>query len=133
MATPAEMGLTADSPDLQFFRDLYAASSPDGPDHWPIVFEKVIRMWTEEPTLTVEDVASIQSPTLVLAGDDDLMTMAHTTALYEALPRGQLAVIPGASHAVPMEKAELVNQLVLDFLSAGEPQTMIPIRRAATH
>ncbi len=53
-------------------------------------------------------------------------------ALYEALPLGQLAVIPGTSHAVFMEKPELVNRLILDFLGEdGPPQTVLPIRRAA--
>jgi pimeloyl-ACP methyl ester carboxylesterase len=39
-------------------------------------------------------------------------------------------VIPGASHLAPIEKPELVNQLVLDFLGAeGPPDTMMPLRR----
>jgi hypothetical protein len=28
---------------------LYAAASPDGPDHFPVVFEKVRRMWLTTP------------------------------------------------------------------------------------
>ena len=127
--TPEEMGVTADAPELAMFRGMYESVSPDGPEHWPVVIEKVTRMWTEEPTLTVDDVAQIQAPTLVMAGDDDMPTLAHTVAMYEALPRGQLAVVPGASHAVPMEKPALVNQLILEFLVGGEPQTMIPVRR----
>jgi pimeloyl-ACP methyl ester carboxylesterase len=50
--------------------------------------------------------------------------------LYETIPDAQLAVIPGASHVAPIEKPDLVNQLVLDFLSAeGPPATMMPLRR----
>jgi pimeloyl-ACP methyl ester carboxylesterase len=127
--TPEDMGMTADGPELAMFRGLYEAASPDGPDHWPVVVDKLFHMWKSGPTLTVEDLAKIQAPTLVLVGDDDMPTLAHTTALYEALPKGQLAVIPGASHAVPMEKTPAVNQLVLEFLSGGEPQTMMPFRR----
>jgi pimeloyl-ACP methyl ester carboxylesterase len=66
----------------------------------------------------------------VMAGDDDLLTLAHTTSLYESLPQGQLAVIPGASHAVVLEKPELVGRFIGDFLSApGVPETYLPIRR----
>jgi pimeloyl-ACP methyl ester carboxylesterase len=37
----------------------------------------------------------------------------------------------GASHAVFMEQAELLNGLILDFLAANAPpQTMLPVRRA---
>ena len=45
---------------------------------------------------------------------------------------GQLTIIPGASHGVFMEKADLLNRIVLDFLAeTGEPATMLPVRRAA--
>ena len=128
--TPEEAGMDPDSPGLGTFRDQYAAASPDGPEHWPVVFAKIMRMWAEEPTLTVEDLAGIQVPTLVMVGDDDGIKLPHTVELYEALPHGQLAVVPGASHALPMEKPDEVNQLILEFLTGGEPQTMWPIRRA---
>jgi pimeloyl-ACP methyl ester carboxylesterase len=70
-------------------------------------------------------------PVLVLVGDDDATLPSHTLSLYESLPAGQLAVVPGASHLVPYEKPELVAQLAADFLrSDGDVSTMMPIRRA---
>jgi fermentation-respiration switch protein FrsA (DUF1100 family) len=55
-----------------------------------------------EPTLTTDDLSTIGTPTLVLVGDDDLITFAHTTELYESLAAGQLAVVPGNDvHADP--------------------------------
>jgi pimeloyl-ACP methyl ester carboxylesterase len=112
-------------------RERYGQLSPDGPDHWPVVFEKLSRMWSEEPTLTVEDLATIEIPVLVIAGDDDVVAMDHTVALYQALNHGQLAVIPGTSHLVFMEKPDLVNTLIERFLDAkGPPETLMPIRRA---
>ena len=112
-------------------RERYEAVSPDGADHFPVVFAKLQRMWREEPTLEASDLKSIPMPVLVVAGDDDVILAAHTIALYEALPLGQLAVIPGTSHAVFMEKPQLVNRLVLDFLrEEGPPDTILPVRRA---
>jgi len=88
-------------------------------------------MLTTEPTLTTDDLALIAMPALVLVGDDDMIEPAHTQALYESLPNGQLAVVPGASHVVPYEKPALVAQLVAEFLaSGGEVATMMPVRRA---
>ncbi len=55
------------------------------------------------------------------SGDDDITRFEHTIELYDTIPDAQLAVIPGASHLAPIEKAELVNQLVLDFLAAEGP------------
>lgn len=126
----ADFGLTADAPEMKGFRDLYAKGSPDGPDHWPVVFEKVTHLWTVEPALTVEDLARIQAPVLVMAGDDDMVRLDHSVEMYQAIPRGQLAIVPGASHALPMEKPELVNRFIVDFVTGGEPRTQLPIRRA---
>lgn len=51
------------------------------------------------------------------------------TALYRAVPGSQLAVVPGASHLVPLEKPALVNRLILDHLGQEATETMMPIRR----
>jgi pimeloyl-ACP methyl ester carboxylesterase len=111
-------------------RERYGQLSPDGPDHWRVVFEKLSRMWSEEPTLTVEDLAMIEIPVLVIVGDDDVVALDHTVALYQALRHGQLAVIPGASHLVFMEQPDLINTLIERFLAAeGPPETLMPIRR----
>ena len=65
-------------------------------------------MATTEPTLTEGDLTGIAAPTLVLAGDDDLIKLSHTSALYEALPAGQLAIVPG-TWAAAKRSAGLVS------------------------
>jgi pimeloyl-ACP methyl ester carboxylesterase len=65
-------------------------------------------------------------------GDDDIVSIEHTVALFRAIPNSELAVVPGASHAVVIEKPELLNRIVLDFLENEPVVTMMPIRRAAT-
>jgi pimeloyl-ACP methyl ester carboxylesterase len=111
----------------------YAERSPDGDEHFEAVLGKFVTMMTTEPTLTTDDLRKIDTPTLVLVGDDDLITLAHTAELYESLPAGQLAVVPSASHALPMERPDETARIILHFLE-GElaPATMMPIRRAAT-
>lgn len=111
-------------------RARYAAASPDGPDHWPEIVRKVTEMGNTEPELTTTDLAGIDVPVLVMAGDDDAMRLEHVVELYEALPQGQLAIVPGTSHVCFMEKPAVVNALILDFLAADlPPQTMLPVRR----
>jgi pimeloyl-ACP methyl ester carboxylesterase len=111
-----------------FFRDAYAATSPDGVDHWPVVAEKLLAMWKSGPTLTVDDLRTIKAPVLVMVGDDDAITYESTISLFESVQNGQLAVIPGTSHIVPLEKPELVNRLLLDFLDDGASKRMMPLR-----
>jgi len=98
------------------FERAYAAVSPDGPGHWPVVFEKLVALMKGDPGLALAQLADVTAPTLVIAADDDLVTVAHATAIQAALPASQLAIVPGTSHALPMEKPELVDRLILDFL-----------------
>ncbi|MFR0353201.1 alpha/beta fold hydrolase [Streptomyces sediminimaris] len=125
--------LTDDGPATAPLRDMYAAASPDGAGHWPVVVRKLADMFAVEPALTTADLSRITAPTLVLAGDDDMMTLEHTIDLYRAIPASQLAIVPGTSHAAPMEKPALVNRLILDFLTKDPVPTMLPVRRAAAH
>ncbi len=95
----------------------YKAVSPDGPDHFPIVFEKIMRMWKNEPKITLEDLGRIKAQTLVLVGDRDLMTLEHSVELFRAIPGAQLCIVPGTTHGLIFEKPALVNQAILNFLS----------------
>jgi len=45
--------------------------------------------------------------------------------------KGQLAVVPGASHLVPMERPDVFNRLVLDFTASPVAETLMPLRRQA--
>jgi pimeloyl-ACP methyl ester carboxylesterase len=115
----------------QVMLEAYAKRSPDGVEHYPVVADKFMAMITTEPTLTTDELARLAHPTLVLVGDDDLVRLDHTVALYEALPAGRLCVVPGASHAVVLEQPRLVAAIITDFLQGPEPpQTLLPIRRA---
>jgi pimeloyl-ACP methyl ester carboxylesterase len=96
-----------------------------------VVVGKVTDMFATQPTIDTDDLARINAPTLVLVGDDDLIAVEHTIALYRAIPHSELAIVPGTSHALLMEKPEQVNALILDFLANDPIPTMLPVRRAA--
>ena len=119
------------SPALQELGKAYLERSSDGAGHLEVVFSESLAMISSEPRLTTADLAQITHPVLVVVGDDDFVTLPQTVSLYEALPEGQLAVVPGASHALPLEQPDTVTGLMLNFLAAARPpQTLFPIRRA---
>lgn len=124
--------MTPDSPDMAMFRGLYEATTPDGADHWPVVVAKMVEMFTTQPDISPSDLARIEAPTLVMVGDDDMLRLEHTAELYRAVPKAELAVVPGTSHAVLMEKPDLANRIILDFLEKEPVPTMMPFRRAPT-
>jgi pimeloyl-ACP methyl ester carboxylesterase len=105
-------------------KQMYAATSPDGPDHFDVVFEKLAPLWQGDPGIDLDQLAGVQAPTLVLLGDDDVVSVEHAAALQDAFPSCQVGVVPGASHALPMEKPEHTNRLILDFLATEQVPKM---------
>lgn len=103
---------------------MYAAASPDGPEHFDVVFEKIVPLWQGDPGVDLAELAGVHTPTLVLLGDDDFVSVEHAAALQRALPSCQVGVVPGASHALPMEKPEVTNRLILDFLADEQTPKM---------
>jgi pimeloyl-ACP methyl ester carboxylesterase len=111
----------------EWFRPDYAKLSPDGPEHFDTVFDKVMTMWRNPLELPFAELATIGAPTLVMQGDDDGVRIEYSAALARALPRAQLAVIPGTGHGAPIQKADLVNRMILDFLVPQQPERMIAL------
>jgi pimeloyl-ACP methyl ester carboxylesterase len=72
----------------------------------------------------------VTARSLVVFADDDLVTMQHVIDMYDALPHAELAVVPGTSHFLTQEKPELVNKIVVDFLTKDPVPTVAAIRRA---
>jgi pimeloyl-ACP methyl ester carboxylesterase len=110
------------------FKQLYGAVSPDGPEHFEVVFAKASDMWRGGWGLAWEELATITAPTLVLLADEDVLTVEHAAAMARAIPGAQLAVVPGTSHALPFEKPDLVNRLILDFLAVEQVPRMMSLR-----
>ncbi len=108
----------------------FGALSPDGREHAAVVAEKTRRMYDSGPSLNVHDLTTIPVPVLVMAGDDDVATLAHTCSMYEAIPQGQLSIVPGSSHQLLKEKTRESVAIIHDFLTSElPPATLMPIRR----
>jgi len=100
-----------------FLRQLYANVSPDGPEHFEVVFDKLTATWATEPNFALSELERLSAPTLFMLGDGDMVTVEHAAAVQRAISDAQLAVVPGASHGLPMDKPEFVSRLVVDFLA----------------
>lgn len=94
----------------------YGARSPDGETHFHEIAERIFPLWASEPRLATTDLAQVGVPVLVMAGDRDVVKPDHVVDMFEALPDAKLAIVPDASHGLPIEKPRLTAQLILDFL-----------------
>jgi pimeloyl-ACP methyl ester carboxylesterase len=112
-------------------RDFYALTSPDPAHTLDEKKAKMEKIWQTEPNISLHALGTINTPVLVMAGDDDSIKLHHTVALFEALPQARLAIIPGASHSVMKDQTEIAASIIRKFLAnSSEPITRSPIRRA---
>lgn len=113
-----------------FLIENYKELSPDGIEHLPVVIKKLNEMHMIGPKLTQNDLKNISCRTLVMTGDDDEVTLEHAIDFYRSLPIGELAIVPGTSHGLLVEKPDICNKLMVDFMTLDPVLTYAPIRRA---
>jgi len=96
-----------------------------------VVIAKLAAMHRREPALTSADLRTVTCRTLVMVADDDEVRLEHAMQAYRSLPDAELAVVPGTSHGLLVEKPGLCNLLITEFLTGEPVPTFAPIRRAA--
>ena len=73
-----------------------------------------------ERDLTAE-LGSIEVPTLVVVGNQDILTpRGDSEELAELIPTAELVVISGAAHGLMVEHASTYNRVLKDFLKRAE-------------
>jgi pimeloyl-ACP methyl ester carboxylesterase len=68
------------------------------------------------PRMKPTELRGIGAPTLVLAGEKDLIMEPHTRLIANSIPGGTCVILPGLTHYAPQENGPLFNQTVIDFL-----------------
>jgi pimeloyl-ACP methyl ester carboxylesterase len=96
--------------------EVYRRNSPDGADHFPEFFEKVKAQAVTHPDYANEDLARLRVPTLIIAADRDIIRLDHFVDYFNHVPEGELSIVPGTTHMLPVEKPEMLNMQVLEFL-----------------
>ncbi|MGH1387151.1 alpha/beta fold hydrolase [Kordia sp.] len=77
---------------------------------------KITKQLIYYPQLTFEELKNITSPTLIMAGDHDVITDMHTVKVFQSIPNANLAIFPGETHWFPASNYKLFNSTVFDFL-----------------
>jgi pimeloyl-ACP methyl ester carboxylesterase len=104
-------------PETEGLIQAMRASIPDSARNTPAGRRglKVMQLLTDEPHIDASALEAITAPTLVLAGDHDLIRDEHTLEIYHHLPNSQLAIFPNATHMVPYDQPALFNATVEMF------------------
>jgi pimeloyl-ACP methyl ester carboxylesterase len=79
--------------------------------------KKLFDLLGKQPHIPLADVQKIQAPTIVMAGDKDVITLPHTLQIYQNLQKAWLCIFPGGTHMMPETAPDLFNSTVERFFS----------------
>jgi pimeloyl-ACP methyl ester carboxylesterase len=103
-----------------FFQEAYAKFSPDGPQHYSVLLNRMVKMWRRYPYVERARLKEIRCPTLIIAGDRDFIPQEQAMRLAQAIPGAQLMIVPGTGHGTFLQRPELMNLELLEFLDAPD-------------
>jgi len=68
-------------------------------------------------------------PTMIVWGDrDQVIPVSHAHVAHDLMPGSRLEVVEGAGHFLPIERPELLDRLLRDFLATTQPAEVSPQR-----
>lgn len=99
----------------------HAALSP-APDGFDAMSQALQVMQREQPNYSATDLGSIAVPVTVTLGEsDEFIRPEHARHIAASIPGARLVPLPGVSHFAPIQRPEVFNSAVLDFLRALPP------------
>lgn len=76
---------------------------------------EMLGLMVNDPNVKAEELSYIQNPTLVIAGEKDMIKDSHTRLIAKSIPGAMLSIIPG-NHFIANKNPDTFNEVVLRFL-----------------
>ncbi len=76
---------------------------------------EMLGLMVNDPNVKAEELSCIQNPTLVIAGEKDMIKDSHTRLIAKSIPEAMLSIIPG-NHFIANKNPDTFNEVVLRFL-----------------
>lgn len=78
---------------------------------------RLSRLVLQEPQISADELEKINIPTLILAGESDVIKTEHTMLIHAHIKGSKVQIIAGEDHYLPLKNPKLFNRIVLDFLA----------------
>jgi pimeloyl-ACP methyl ester carboxylesterase len=79
---------------------------------------KLYTMLLNEPKHNFEELKLISCPTLIIAGENDIIKTEHTKEIAAHIGNSKLIIASKETHEYPVENPDSFNKVVLDFLNS---------------
>lgn len=77
---------------------------------------EMLGLMVEQPDIQPEELAKINTPTLVIAGTKDMIKDSHTRLIANSIPGSRLCIMSG-THFIAKERPQEFNEAVQQFLT----------------
>src|ERR687893_3121575 len=102
------------------------------PADFATLFAKKTQMDREDQDLPAEAIETLDAPTQLIIGDSDIVRPEHAVEMFRllgggvmgdltGLPKSQLAILPGTTHATLVERGAWLASMLTAFLDAPMP------------
>ena len=109
------------------FEDIYRALTTDSLGN-AIVPAPLHKMMLTEPHITPAELGTIACPTLVVAGEHDLILDEQTRLIARSIPHGSLLILQGEDHGSHIWQNPKMGRVLLDYLGQVlQPQPYIAV------
>ena len=109
------------------FEDIYRALTTDSLGN-AIVPAPLHKMMLTEPHITPAELGTIACPTLVVAGEHDLILEEQTRLIARSIPHGSLLILRGEDHGSHIWQNPKMGRVLLDYLGQVlQPQPYIAV------
>jgi pimeloyl-ACP methyl ester carboxylesterase len=127
-------GLAEMKPEMMYgspWHEEYMLIAPR-PEDFATLFAKKTQMDRQIRDLPADAIEAIDAPTLLIIGDSDIVRPEHAVEMFRllgggimgdlrGLPNSQLAILPGTSHAMLVERGDWLGSMIPAFLDAPMP------------
>lgn len=86
-----------------------------------VIKDPKLIMMTREPNITAEELATITTPTVVIAGSNDIISEKETRAIAEAIPDAKLRILEGEGHISYATTGSHLADIIMEEAGLREP------------
>ncbi|MFJ8579363.1 alpha/beta fold hydrolase [Micromonospora sp. NPDC093277] len=115
------------------FHEEYLRTAPD-PAGWASLVTKMKVLDANLPQWTPSQIRALAAPTMLVLGDADIVVPEHALEMFRllgggvagdltGLPACRLAILPGTTHTMIPQRADLLAPMIEEFLDEATPGT----------
>ena len=99
--------------------------NPQSLKKWVLILSKIVyffkknklfKMMIDEPNIQISEINKIQVPTIVLAGEKDVVKYEHTKLIADNIPNSQIEIVKGENHGSYIVHSEKIFEIIKKYL-----------------